>query len=185
MSQLLTFPSQELPPYIKYQILSYVRIEWHWIFQGGNQLWDFTLKDTHPINFVLIENDVLISHAEANWRHLEHRDQIYKVYGLSAVFTYPAFRKQGYGHQVVEAATEYIESSDADIGMLFCLPNLKDFYGKSGWTSLENIEIRYGAEDDPEINGDELVMVRNVSERGREALTAFEQEPLYIGAYTW
>jgi GNAT superfamily N-acetyltransferase len=104
-------------------------MEWAWVYDKAHRLWDYTEKSTHPRNFVITEQGVLISHTEVNWRMLDHAGESYKVYGLSAVFTYPAFRREGFGRQVVEAATGFIDKSDADFAMLFCARDMESFMG--------------------------------------------------------
>lgn len=185
MPQLYKYSSPELPAHIKCQILSYIRIEWAWVFEGDNQFWDYTVKDTHPVNFVIVERDVVISHAEVNQQHIEHAGETYKVYGLSAMFTYPAFRQAGYGQQVAKAATDYIISSDADVGMLFCLPPLKEFYLASGWTAMDAMQVSCGPQDAPYLNEGEITMCLFLSEKGRRAKIDFEKSPVYVGPHTW
>ena len=179
------YRSEELPAGVKCQILSYVRVEWWWVFQGKNRLWDYTQKKTHPVNVVLLEEDVLISHAEVNWRMLEHEGETFKVYGLSAVFTYPAFRKEGFGRQVTQAATEYILNGDGDVAMLFCLPELVPFYEMCGWTAMRDTAIWYGDKEAPAVDEEEVLMLVFVAEKGQWARLRFAARPVYVGAYTW
>ncbi len=185
MPQTLIYPSPELPPDLKCQILAYIRAEWWWVFQGANRFWDYTVKDTHPVNVAIVENGVLISHAEVNWRTLEHRGATYKVYGISAVFTNPPFRKEGFGQQVVEAATQYIRDSDADVAMLFCLPAMQDFYARCGWIHMANTRILFGAKDAPDVDKVESLMMLFVSEKGNAAQSLFEGDGVYVGKHTW
>jgi GNAT superfamily N-acetyltransferase len=179
------YASEALPVGVKWQILSYVRVEWWWVFQGKNRLWDYTQKGTRPVNVVLMEEDVLVSHAEVNWRMLAHEGEVFKVYGLSAVFTYPAFRKEGFGRQVTQAATEYILSSDGDVAMLFCLPELVPFYEGCGWVAMGDTTIWYGDQGAPAVDEEEVLMMLFVSARGKGARERFEGRPVYVGAYTW
>jgi GNAT superfamily N-acetyltransferase len=138
MPQIHSYPSHELPDWIKYQVLSFIRIEWWWIFQR-DPYWNYlTEKSNQPVNFVMTERDTVISHAEVNCRVLKHQGQTFKTFGVSAVFTYPIFRRQGYASQIMQAAVDYIDSSDADIAILFCLPPLRNFYVRCGWTVMDN-----------------------------------------------
>jgi GNAT superfamily N-acetyltransferase len=184
MPQIQHFPSQELPLHLKWQLLSYVRVEWWWVFQGANRFWDYTQKATHPVNFMLTEGDYLISHAEVNWRDMEHLSTPYRVYGVSAVFTYPTHRKEGYGQQVVEAATQYILSSDADVAMLFCLPELVKFYQRCGWTHVPTT-LLFGDKESPDEDKLESLMMLFVSYKGKAAQSNFENNSVYVGKYTW
>lgn len=184
MPELHLLPSAELPPDIKCQLLSFIRIEWSWIFAGRNRFWDYTEKRSHPVNVYLAERGLLISHAEVNWRLLEHARQTFKVYGVSAVFTYPAFRQAGYGRQVVRAATDYIRASDADLALLFCQPALVPFYGQAGWEAPAGAIIHYGDADYPHTEQGATCMLF-VSDHGRAARPAFTTQPVYIGGGSW
>ena len=185
MVDVSSFPSSDLPPHLKCQILSFIRVEWWWVFQGKNQFWDYTIKDTHPVNVIIHEQDVIISHVEVNWRMLTHKAKSYKVYGLSAVFTYPAFRKQGFGKQAVQAATDYIQQSDADIAMLFCLPHLKGFYEACGWTYMQNTSTLYGNPDIPEQDDEVILLMSFVSNTAKQDRNQFDDTSIYVGKYTW
>ncbi|MCC7353062.1 MAG: hypothetical protein IT330_04830 [Anaerolineae bacterium] len=64
MIQQLIYPSAELPPDLKCRVLSFLRREWPEGFAGKNRLRDWITKEKyHPIHFVLVEDGVLISHA--------------------------------------------------------------------------------------------------------------------------
>jgi GNAT superfamily N-acetyltransferase len=184
MSQLHVYASPDLPPAIKCQILSFIRIEWSWIFQGANQFWDYTQKGTHPVNLVITEHEWLISHAEVNWRILDQAGQSYKVYGVSAVFTFPGFRRQGYGRQIVKAATDYILASDADLAILFCSPELRPFYSHNGWTAIPGTQVLYGDPEKPMVEEEDHILILFVSGKGQQARAAFGG-PVYVGRHTW
>jgi GNAT superfamily N-acetyltransferase len=185
MPELTSYDSPDLPADLKCQLLSFVRMEWSWIYTPENRLWDYTDKPTHPRNFVISEQGVLISHAETNWRMLDHGGEAYKVYGVSGVFTYPAFRKEGFGAQLVEAASRHIDASDADFALLFCLPELEAFYAKQGWEAMRGTRIAYGKADAPEIDEHAFTMVRFASAKGQQARASLAGSTFYIGPYMW
>lgn len=185
MAQIAIHPSPELPLSLKWQILAFIRVEWWWVFQGENRFWDYTQKPTHPINFVLHEHEIVISHAEINWRMIDHAGHSYKVYGLSAVFTFPSFRKEGYGQDVVQAATDYIHRSDADIAMVFCLPHLQGFYESSGWVYIQDAQVMYGDPQHPSQDDEEIMLMLFVSKLGKETRDTFNSAPIYVGSHTW
>jgi len=153
------------------------------VFQSKPIGWDFIDAEAHPLSFALVEQDVLISHALVSRRDLTHAGETYKMYGLSAVFTYPQFERRGYGRQVVDAATTYIMTSAADVAMLGCKPHLTAFYAGGGWVNMEATRILYGARSAPTEAGH--VMMLFVSEKGRQGRLAFEREPVYVGSYMW
>jgi hypothetical protein len=186
MTEIKIYPGSDLPPHLKCQIVSYVRIQWPFAFEADPFAdWHAARRDTHPVALTLAKRGVLISHADVNWRFLDHGGETFKVYGLSAVFTYPVFREQGCGHQIVDAASAYIDESDADVAMLFCLPELTAFYAASGWVLMDRATILYGERGNPETDTIGRMMMRFVSEKGRRAKAGFEHHPVYVGEYVW
>lgn len=100
MPDLAQYSSTTLPLPLKYQLLSAVRIEWSWAFTGSGCTWDYTRKATHLQYFTLSEQDVLISFVEVNQRSLQYADETFQAYGLSAAYTYPAYRNEGFGSRL-------------------------------------------------------------------------------------
>src|SRR5215217_6279737 len=101
MPELRSYLKQDVPRDIAVQIRSFIRIQWAEVEPERT-----TIVAPPPVTatvdrtaFVLVEGEVLISHAEANLRSLEHRGQTYRVGGLSAVLTYPAHRGRGNGER--------------------------------------------------------------------------------------
>ena len=183
--ELAQYPSAALPTHVKYQLLAAVRIEWPSIFTGPDRAWDYTDKDTQPRYFVLTEHDSLVSFAEVNQRVLHVAGEAYQVYGLSAVFTFPAYRREGYGRRIVDATTAYIRASDADVAMLFCLPLRIDFYRASGWLPMPTATIWTGQPDQPQAYTDETLMMLFVSDKGRRHQDVFARQPVHVGRYAW
>ena len=152
---------------------------------GKNRLRDWiSIKEDHSISIMFVEQEILISHTQVVWKFLSHEGETYKTYGLSGVFTYPAFRRQGYGKQIVDKGTAYIDATDADIAMFHCDKSLKLFYEKSGWIPMETAVTYVGPQDDPVISN-ELLMMRFLSSHGKKARIAFETIPFYFGEDTW
>ena len=138
----------------------------------------------HSQHLVLVEHGILISHTEVVWKHLEHAGETYKAYGLTSVFTYPGLRHRGYGTQIVEAGTNHIRESDADIGLFCCNPQLEGFYSRCGWAPVKEATIMIHPEDRWVIV-DELTMMLFLSEKGERGKTAFESEAVYFGDRDW
>ncbi|MBE9140821.1 GNAT family N-acetyltransferase [Nodosilinea sp. LEGE 07088] len=185
MTKLAQYAPSALPMHLKYQLLAAVRIEWPRAFTKPNRTWDYTLKATHPQYFTISEKDVLISFAEVNQRVLQHVNQSYQVYGLSAVYTYPAYRREGFARQIVQATTDFIRASDADIAMLFCLSHLTELYRSAGWNLMPSVNIYYGDPNRPTVKEGSQVMMQFVSDKGRQHQTSFAHQPVYVGRYTW
>jgi GNAT superfamily N-acetyltransferase len=175
---------EEVPSDITCQIASFVRLVWLADLKGEDRFWK--LDDPTGVRqyFVIVERSVLISHANVITRTITHAAESYLLYGLGGVFTYPAFRGEGYGQQVVDAATAYIRRSPADIGMLFCDPARWNFYGRSGWSRLKT-EILVGTLEQRQPFTEEPVMIIYNSARAKAHQNDFETQPIYVGEDTW
>ena len=164
--ELQTFQG-ELPAHLNWQAVSFIRVAWPWVDKGSlREPYDRTLRPTY---FALVSGDMLISHAAAIEVELEHAGERYRVGGLGNVFTFPAFRERGYGRRVVDAATQHILASQADVAALFCGPRRVAFYERSGWRTVPPPPGSEGAR-----------MMLFVSERGRAARAAFDAEPFQV-----
>ena len=187
MAELFTYTSAELPDSLRWQALSFLRVRYPDGFTGRNRLRDWvTSESEHPIYILLVENGILISHTNVVWKYLEHAGETYKAYGLTGVFTYPSFERQGYGSRIVGAGTEYILNSDADIAMFYCDESLKTFYARHGWIHMESAISFIGTKEQPERVEDEILMMLFISPKGQLGRQAFEKEPVHFGGdHTW
>jgi GNAT superfamily N-acetyltransferase len=187
VAELLTFTSAEFPESLKWQALSFLRVQWPGGFTRENRLRDWiTREDDHPIHIVLVEQNILISHTNVVWKYLNHDGVNYKAYGLTSVFTYPSFRGQGHGSQVIAAGTAYIQKRDADIAMLYCDESLRNLYAKQGWNHIEMSTTYIGNREQPELVDDEILMMLFLSSKGQHGRAAFETRPIHFSAdYTW
>jgi GNAT superfamily N-acetyltransferase len=178
------YESQDLPERFKCQIISFVRIEWPELFSGDLRLRDWTSKsEMHPITFLLEEEGVLISHLEVVWNTLQHAGEAYKTYALSGVFTYPAFRKQGFGLQLVLSAKDYIkQQADADIVLFHSI--VKGFYEQAGFERMDNLVTLVGDPQHPERSGETGFMLF-LSEKGKRGRSSFEKGLVYVGETIW
>jgi hypothetical protein len=105
-------------------------------------------------------------------------------YGLSAVLTYPYFRKRGYGSQVVGAATDHIkQAADADFAWLQTGPKHEGFYRQSGWAHMPQLQILSG--DPPRLEENGFFMLLFVSDYARARRPILEKARLHLGPYLW
>src|SRR5262249_7772557 len=132
-----------------------------------------------------VDHEILVSHTEVNYRPIEFQGETINVGGLSAVFTYPAFRGSGCAARIVTAATETILHSDADLAMLFCRAPLEGFYSSCGWTAMKTARVMYGERENPKLKDDNVVMMLFVSDRGKKLQPMLEREQIYVGSKTW
>ena len=186
MEQITIYSSDEYPAYLKCQTLSFLRMEWPEGFVGKNRLRDWiTPEKMHPVHFVIVEGEILISHLEVVWIPLIHKGIEYKTYGLTGVLTYPQFRKQGFGSRLVKEATKYINKSDADIAMYHVGQDLVNFYNSScGWEPIYKAKTLKGSKDNP-VADDGVMMALFLSEKGKKGRKDFETIPFYFGEDTW
>jgi GNAT superfamily N-acetyltransferase len=187
MSHLLQIQPQDLPDKWKYQILSFQRIVWTEGFFGELHGRDWiTRKEDHPLHFIIVEGNLLISHLEVVWRYLEHNSITYKVMGVTGVLTFPDFRKQGHGKSLILEATKYIENSDADIGMFSCEDKNLEFYKKCGWGNLEHAPITMtGSKDNPHKTDSPNLLFKPLTKKGEDGKKDFENIQLFFEDDTW
>jgi GNAT superfamily N-acetyltransferase len=185
MPALHAFAKPDVPREVAAQIRSYQRIQWpHLDELIGPKLWDVP-PDSTARTFVVLDGEKLVSHAEANFRAIDHAGRTFNVGGLSAVFTYPAYRGKGFAQQVVRAAMAFLDASTADFVLGFCGERLRGFYTALGWESLNGARILYGDRANPTLHEGTMVMAHFIPARGQDARTMLEREPLYVGERTW
>jgi predicted N-acetyltransferase YhbS len=184
MPEHVTYHDADLPAHLRWQVLSFLRIEWPFIFRGANRLSKHIHDPAiHPVHFAFVEQDVLLSYATVVSMDLNHAGETYKVYGLANVLTYPPYRHEGHGSRIVQAATTYIRASNGDIAALFCDPELKSFYTRSGWEAIDRAPTLIRSTDNPE-PFDALKMMLFLSPKGKAGRPMFEHQPWYI-PYHW
>lgn len=172
-----------IPQGIKQQILDFLRIVWKDGFRGDNHLRDWISKEEyHPVFFVFVEKNMLISHVAVVWKHIMHKGQTYKMYALSGMFTYPQFRKQGYGLKLAKKAVEYMRKQDGD--MILVHSCLRGFYEKAGLKPLPEVITLVGNPQKPK-KDNQSAFGMFLSERGKQGRKYFESEPFYFGDSLW
>ena len=184
MLQLHSHRKPLVPRDIAIQIQSYLRIQWPFLDTRDGKLWDVP-SDSPARTFIVLDGEHLVSHAEANFRTIEHAGRSFTLGGISAVFTYPAYRGGGFARQVVSAATALLDHSDADLAMLFCGESLRTFYASCGWAPADSARILRGDPAAPTPHEGNLVMMRFISGKGRAARALLENECIYVGERTW
>ena len=185
MPEITIYPSTDaLPPEFECQIRAYIRFLWydHYYYDLDEPL---ALAKSHPHYVVLAERHALISAASIIWVYTELDSKQFKIYGLGNVFTYPAFRKQSYGQQVVEAATHFIKSDNqADIAILFTDSTMEAFYAKSGWGQVSHFSTFIGDKHNPEPKTD-FTMMQFLSERSQAYQNTDKKYRLFLPDYSW
>jgi hypothetical protein len=113
---------------------------------------------------------------------LHHFGNTYWCHGFGNMLTFPPFRRQGYGGQVLQAATQYIKASPVDVAALFCDPTLEKFYSACGWQRADS-PTHLGQPDRYQEYAP-LRMMLFLSEKGRANQKDFETQPMYV-AWPW
>ena len=183
--ELREYAKTAVPRDVAIQIRAYVRVQWPQLDPRDGSAFAVVPETSDARTFVVLDDEALVSHAEANFRDLAHGGATYRVGGISAVFTYPAYRGGGHARTVVAAASRFLDSSDADLAMLFCGERLRPFYESCGCTAAEHARVLHGDDRNPIAHEGTLVMMRFISARGRAAPEAFERENVYVGERTW
>lgn len=180
MYELIHYRSNELPPDLAVQLLSFFRVLMMDDAQGEERFHDpFTHTDLFH-HFIVVERGMMISHADVTFRAITHNGEGYRMACVGEVMTLPNFRGEGHGARAVAAATGFIRDSDADIAMLTTAPDLEKFYGASGWIALPDLDITHGDPAQPELT-DEYLMMLFLSEKGKADRAAFERGTVYVG----
>lgn len=185
MAGVHIYPQHELPQHWFYQIISFLRINFTDGFVGKLQFRNWISSPRyHPVHLVIGHEDILIAHTEVLSKTLVHNGKPYRVYGLSGVLTYPAFRGQGYGKQVVQLGMDYIRRQpDADVGLVTCEEHNVGFYQKCGWDFTNNVVLA-GDKSSPEASNERTALMY-VSDHARRNRQDFETIPIYFGEHLW
>jgi predicted acetyltransferase len=184
MKEVQIFTASNLPLHFEWQLRDFSRIVWHTDITHDISV-SLHPERWHPTYLMIANKELVISAAAVLWKMVEIHNQLYKIYGLGMVLTYPAHRKQGYGQKVVAAATELImQTSDADLALLQTAPHLEQLYKKHGWNHTSKIKILSGNPNKP-IDEDGWFMTMFLSERAKRNQTYFELMPFYLDEHIW
>lgn len=176
-----SYTTKELPENLKKQLLTLYRKFFPDGFTGKNEDRDWLDKFSIPtMRFLILDIDKIVSHAAIITKFIEHGIG-YKLAGLGGVLTVEEYRGKGYGTEIVKLATEYIDTKDFDIAVLFCEPKNQKFYERNGWQPLLNPNItvgEYGVHEYPQKN---VTMIRFISEKAKKNKDTFVDKPIFFG----
>lgn len=183
MADLLIYRCGELlPPHFYYQVQAATRI----IFEYTADYELDPQTDDGMMHVLIARSRELIAYAGIICTTIGHQGVAYKCYGLSGVLTFPVFRRQGYGSQMIAAATNLIrEDSSADIALLWTAAHNVDFYAQHGWEFLPAMQTFVGDPAQPTPHNDEARLMLFLSEKGKQGRAAFEHGNVYVGAESW
>jgi GNAT superfamily N-acetyltransferase len=183
MIELHIFPTSEsLPLHFHYQSVSFQRIVWG---EGDDFDFDLGLTET-ATHFVIADGKRLISYASVVGVPVKLSEDSYQCAGLGSVMTFPHFRGRGYGSQLVNAATQFIQTQmTVDIGLLWAEPANHGLYQKHGWKLMPHLITLQGDPANPEFYDEEPALMLFLSDKGKQAEAAFEEGRVYVGEEKW
>ena len=179
MSELTIYQQSEFPSIYKWQAIAFMRMEWTSIFYDDNLYMSETYPpDFQPVHFVIAQDDSLLSYATLLTLNIPHAGVEYQTYGFGNLLTFPPYRKHGYGGQILQAATDFVKQSEADVAILFCDRLLEAFYADKGWV-VTHSPTRLGTPAQSQEYAPSRMMLF-VSEKGQRGKLSFETQPLHI-----
>ncbi len=183
MPTLVSFAQQEFPPLLKWQALAFMKTQWPGVFERRPFMDEPYPVEHDPVHFAVIEGEALLSYATIMRFVVRHAGRDFDSWALGNVFTFPPYRSRGFARQVVDAATAHINSSAADIAILFCVPQNVPFYTASRWVSLDGAKTLVGPAG-KERESELARMMLFVSDNGKSARARFAERPLRVSE-TW
>jgi predicted N-acetyltransferase YhbS len=127
------YSAETLSRSFTWQALSFLRCEWPFLFTGVNGMRDQPFGDRRTTYVLRADGEVLLSYAEVLEVMGRRSAEPVIVLGLSNVFTFPPYRREGHASEMMHAVRELINTSDAQLAILFCEENLQPFYARHGW----------------------------------------------------
>lgn len=134
---------------------------------------------------MLAKENSLISYARIISTTIDHLGNVYKMYGLGDVFTFPESRNKGCGTRVVASATNYIRADPAaDAAILLTEPNLESFYKSVGWEPIPVLTLLTGEPDDRRIR-DDFIMMLFLSKQAKQDRADFQNQRVFLLGDEW
>lgn len=127
----------DLPREIEQQVLDFGRIVWFDGFMTDDRFRDRMHEaPDDTTHFVRSAGSILVSHVQVIPIELQGRGRGLRIGGVSSVLTYPEFRSEGHSTALLRRASDHIEASEMDLGMLFCDEENVPFYERLAWHAL-------------------------------------------------
>ncbi len=176
------YANDTFPPHLLYQRIAFIRLLWEDSYaEMPPHL--MPLDPRYVRHEVYAEGDALVSSASVIKTTVFLGEIDLTCYGLSGVMTYPYFRKRGFGGDLRDRVTAFIEAQpDADLGLLWT--SVAPFYEVRGWKSICSGKRVFGDRAKPTVR-DETTMMLFLSEKARSLRDELEQGRLYIGERDW
>jgi GNAT superfamily N-acetyltransferase len=168
-----------------WQLLTMVRAQWPG-FLDEECLRDGWINrpEHNPVHFMYYLDNLVAAHVSVLCRDFWHDDKSYRLYGLGHVYTFPDFRGRGYATRLVSAATDYIRSCAADIGLLTCAARLCPLYEQAGWRRADGVTL-YAGKAGAVVPIHETVMLWCPEANSEVLLSMNRSGPVRFGGPVW
>ena len=106
----------------------------------GNQAWLRAFSWSTPDwRLFLLDSGERVSHVKLTTRVITVGKTEVVVAGIGGVMTPARFQRRGYSSRLLKRVELFIFSElAASLGLLFCLPDLTDFYCRLGWQTVKS-----------------------------------------------
>ena len=179
--EFVEFDDAALPELLRSQVLSFLRLQWPEGFTGELRYRDWiTRSDLTPYHLLYVAHGLVVSHLELIRVTVEHEGVSYKVRSPTTVLTYPSFQGEGWAKKLVTEAVRRIDASDADLGIVYCNPDLEGFYASCGWTPMPGARTVVGPEPTEAEESTDMMLMRFVTDKGQRGRDSFLRSPLWI-----
>ncbi|WP_152393560.1 GNAT family N-acetyltransferase [Paenibacillus guangzhouensis] len=178
------FRQEDCPTPIRVQLIQLMRQAWPNAFDDVSDeqvIWPDT-PDTHPVSLVYLDGDTIISHVAVPRKKIQHEGRVYTAYGISEMMTNPAYRRQGYGLELLREAAAYIQDQRPDLSIFTCEPHLISFYEQAGWTYMPGTHLIGGTRKKP-FRSDSFglaTMVSFLSDEAKRDAESFRMKDVYV-----
>ncbi len=181
MIKLLQYPQTDCSENLRKQIIALQCTAWPLTPGDEDKPWPGN-PEIYISSFVLVDNDITVSHVAIMGKNITHKGQTYKAFGLGEVVTHPSYQKRGFGLQLINKAAAFIENNEPDISIFTCNPSLIYFYAQGGWEHIKNTCLVGGTRDNS-FRSDSLrlaTMMRFHSDKAKEHRQDFEDSDVYL-----
>lgn len=132
--------------------------------------------------FVLLVEDVVVSHAAIYQKEVQLAGEYYLAYGVGEVVCDERYRCKGYTTMLLRSVYDFIDMQQADLTIFTCSPARVALYTRIGWEWKKDAVLIGGSKQQP-FRSDELglcVLMKLHSPRALENEAGFVKGQLYL-----
>ena len=185
MTNVQIILNRDLPEYLFWQIISLYRSRWGEIV-GQRTQWFAREIDRTRQHFVIVEDKHLIVHATTHLQSISIGDESVQILGIGGVYTFPAYRGEGYASQIMRAIATYADQrADIRMSIFFCKPELQPFYESVGWLRFDSSQLFFGERNQPQVVERGFLMVRYTNSVSQALRDLMQTKVIYLGNELW